>query len=166
MAQEVTGQPINTNKLNGLGGWLILVGLVVVFTPIRFFIESITYYPPIFQDGTWEALTVESSAAYHVFWQPLIISEIVINAGFIVFGCYLIYLFFNKKRTFPEWFIRFLTASVVLVTLSTLSIALVLPDEIIFDKETTREISRSIFAFFIWVPYMLKSKRVKATFVN
>jgi len=166
MEQEPTSPQQNTDKLNGLGGWLILVGLIVVFTPIRTFLTSAALHVPMFQDGTWEALTDQASAAYHVLWQPLLLSEIVFNVGFFFVGCYLIYLFFYKKSAFPAWFISLLTASLVFVPLNAISIALVLPDVIIFDEETTREISRSVFAFFIWVPYMLKSKRVKATFVN
>jgi len=50
--------------------------------------------------------------------------------------------------------------------LDAFAIQLVLPDEPVFDTETTRELYRSIISGIIWIPYMLLSKRVKATFVN
>jgi len=42
----------------------------------------------------------------------------------------------------------------------------VFPSEPMFDPETIKEFARSLVACVIWVPYMLISKRVKATFVE
>ena len=43
---------------------------------------------------------------------------------------------------------------------------LLVPDQPIFDEETAKEFGRVIFFAMIWVPYLLKSKRVKVTFVE
>ena len=53
------------DEKKGLGGWLILVGLGVVLTPIRILATYIPIYKPIFEDGTWEALTTVGSEAYN-----------------------------------------------------------------------------------------------------
>ena len=41
-----------------------------------------------------------------------------------------------------------------------------LPDEPFFYSETIKEIARGLITTIIWVPYMMVSKRVKATFVK
>jgi len=57
-------QNIEDNRLKGLGGWLILVGIGVVLSPIRLLGLIIQVYKPIFEDGTWEALTTVGSESY------------------------------------------------------------------------------------------------------
>jgi len=38
------------------------------------------------------------------------------------------------------------------------------PDEPLFDRETGAEFVRSLIASLIWIPYMIRSKRIKAIF--
>ncbi len=71
----------NQNEPAGLGGWLILVGIGVVLSPIRLLISSAITYFPIFSDGTWQAVTTVGSEFYHPFWGPLLLSEIIFNFG-------------------------------------------------------------------------------------
>ena len=44
---------LKTNEINGLRGWLILVGIGLVFAPFRLIFTVIQTYAPIFKDGTW-----------------------------------------------------------------------------------------------------------------
>ena len=41
-----------------------------------------------------------------------------------------------------------------------------MPEEEIFDPDTLNTLIRSIICGIVWVPYMLVSKRVKATFIE
>jgi len=59
-----------------IGGWLILVGIGVVFTPLKIIFLLSTTYPPLFSDGAWEAITTVGSEAYSPIWGPLIIGEV------------------------------------------------------------------------------------------
>jgi hypothetical protein len=56
-----TTEIIDNNKYEGLGGWLILVGIGVVISPLRLLAELSKVYLPMFNDGTWEALTTPTS---------------------------------------------------------------------------------------------------------
>ena len=50
---------------SGLGGWLILPMLGLIFLPIKLGAMLATIYYPIFSEGYWEVLTTPESEAYH-----------------------------------------------------------------------------------------------------
>lgn len=154
------------NKLKGLGGWLIVVGIGTVLSPIRILISSVPTYLPIFKDGTWEALTTVGSEAYIPLWGSLLIGEIVFNIGMVTVSIYMIYLFFTKHYLFPKFYIAIVLISLLFIPLDAWWVSLMLPNEPMFDAETAKEFFRILIGGLIWVPYMIESKRVKATFVE
>jgi hypothetical protein len=156
----------NEKDLKGLGGWLIVVGIGVVLSPIRVLVVYVPIYHEILTDGTWELLTSAESAYYHPLWQPLLAGEMVFNSLLVLAWTYLIYLFFSRHYLFPRVFIGVLVLSVVGIPLDAWLVSFVLPDEPMFDPETTREFTRVLIYSLIWIPYMLVSRRVKATFVE
>lgn len=153
-------------NLEGLGGWLILVGSNVVLSP--FVIAARTYksYAEMFSSGVWDVLTSPDSMAYHALWAPLAIGEIILNSALILAWIYIAFLFFSKRRAFPFWFIAIHIATVCLIVIDAIVVHHILPDAPIFDADTLRELSRPIGAILIWAPYMLMSKRVKSTFLH
>lgn len=158
-----TGDP---NKYKGLGGWLILVGLGVVFGPFRILAELVKAYKPIFKDGTWDLLTNPLSEYYNPAFKNFAIFEFTVNGVIILASFYMIYLFFSKKTLFPKMFIWLQVISFVFVLLDALIASSIFPDMQAFDAETTKTLMRIFIYSAIWIPYMLVSKRVKATFVN
>lgn len=149
-----------------IGGLLILVALGVIFAPLRNLHFVATTYPPIFKDGTWEALTNEASQAYSPLWQPLLLGEILVNIVLLSASFYLIYLFFTKKSAFPKWYAAIAVFSAVFILLDAYMVTLVLPNLPMFDHETTTEFARSLFSCLVWSPYLFLSKRSKETFLN
>lgn len=150
----------------GLGGWLILVGLGVVITPVKLLYNFIPVFVPIFTDGTWEALTNEESESYHPLFKSLLLGELTFNLCLVIATIYLIYLFFTRHYRFPVIYIAVLAVSIAVIPLDAWISSYVLPNEPIFDRETTTELARAAISGLIWIPYMLLSKRVKATFVE
>lgn len=157
---------IEDKKLEGIGGWLILVAIGVVVTPIRLVSMMMTNYPEIFSTGAWEILTTPGSDAYNSLWGAIIIGEISINIGLLLAWLYMVYLFFSKKLIFPKWYIGIAVFSLVFIIVDAFALKLVLPNEPIFDPDTIKELSRSLIMVVVWVPYMILSKRVKTTFIN
>lgn len=154
------------SKLKGLGGWLILVGIGVVMNPIRLLVTLVPIYKPIFEDGTWEALTTEGSEVYRPYFGSLLIGEIAFNAIILAASIYLIYLFFSKHYLFPKLFIGVAAASLIFIPLDAWMVSKVFPGEPMFDLETAAEFVRALIVGAIWVPYMLVSERVRVTFVD
>ena len=149
-----------------LGGWLILVGIGVVLGPIILLARHVPEYLLIFGDGTWELLTTVGTEAYLPLWGALLIGEIVFNSGLFAASICLIYLFFPKHYLFPRFYIAVLAVSIVFIPFDSLLVKLILPDEPVFDPETVRGFARALASGLVWIPYMLVSRRVKATFVE
>ena len=86
-----------------LGGWLILVGLGVVFSPFRLLMNTLPAYEPLLQSDIWDVLTNPDSAAYHPLWGPLLIGEITFNVGL-----FLGFALFNLSVFYPPLAIPFI----------------------------------------------------------
>ncbi len=156
----------DNNDLKGLGGWLILVGLGIVISPIGLLATLVPRYKPIFEDGTWEALTTAGSEVYNPYFSSLLVGEITVNTIIVAASIYLIYLFFSKHYLFPKLYIGIIGASLIFILLDAWLVTKVFPGEPMFDPETTKEFMKSLFPGVIWIPYMLVSKRVRVTFVE
>lgn len=153
-------------NLQGLRGWLILVGINVVLSPWVTIFWLVKTYIPIFSGGAWEVLTSPDSAFYHPFWKYLIAGELVSNSFLIAVMFFLNYLFFCRKKLFPRVFIALSIFMPAFIVMDALLTGIVAPEEPVFDPETMKELRRSVISALIWVPYMLMSKRVKATFIR
>ena len=153
-------------KLEGIGGWLLLVAVGIIFSPLRIIFQLFPLYSDIFTDGYWEILTTPGTDAYHVMWAPILLVEMGTNLVLIFVWLFIIFLFFSKKRAFPKWYIGIVVFTLLFLVFDAFAIKLVLPNEPTFDSETVKEISRTLISCVIWIPYMLISKRVKATFVK
>ena len=153
-------------KLEGLGGWLILVGFGVIFAPLRIATQMLPLYLNMFSDGTFAAVTTPGTEAYNPIWKLILLGEMTINIGLILAWLYICFLFFSKRTVFPKWFITISLFTLSFIVLDAFAIKMVLPEQPIFDAETLKELMRSLISSCIWVPYMLVSKRVKATFVK
>jgi hypothetical protein len=153
-------------NLEGLGGWLVLVGLGIILSPLRIVAQTFPQYSDIFSNGSWAALTTPGTEAYNPLWAPILYGEMVTNGALILAWTFIAFLFFSKKRTFPKWYIGIVVFTLFFIVVDALAIKSVLPNEPMFDPDTTKQFSRTLGITLIWVPYMLFSKRVKATFAK
>lgn len=153
-------------NLEGLRGWLILVGLGIVLSPVRIITSLYPIYSELFAAGSWAMLTTPGTGVYHPLWAPILIGEITINSLLILTWIFMLYLYFARKRIFPKCYIGLLLFSMAFILLDALAIRMVLPEEPVLDPDTLKELGRSAIAAAIWIPYMLKSRRVAVTFVR
>ncbi|UJX25476.1 DUF2569 domain-containing protein [Pseudoalteromonas sp. CF6-2] len=152
--------------LVGIKGWLILVAIGVVISPLRVFYESINTFKPIFTTDMWQRLTSQFGDMYHPLWEPLLIIEILFNVTLFFASLYLIVLFFKHKKAFVSWYLAILLGSLAFIVLDAFVVSLLVPSVSIFDSEMKTMLMRGVIQALIWGPYMLLSQRVKATFVK
>jgi hypothetical protein len=156
----------NNTDLKGLSGWLILVGIGLIFSVFRLAYLFIPLYYSIFTNGTFDSVTTPGTTFYNPFWGALLIFEAVFNSLLTLTYLYLAYLFFSKHYLFPKIYIATLTAAVIFIPLDAWFVSLIMPGQPTFDVNTVKEFMRGLVSATLWIPYMLVSKRVKATFVE
>lgn len=154
------------NELEGLGGWLILVALGIILSPFRIVAQAFPIYSEVLSTDGWAAITTPGTEDYVPFLASYVYAEGAINVGMVLAWIYIGFLFFTKKKAFPKWFIGMLLFTLAFIILDALWMTFVLPDEPVFDADTTKELLRSLIYTAIWMPYMLVSERVKLTFVR
>ena len=164
MAEHLKG--IGEEPLEGIGGWLWLVALGIVASPLRIIFLIFPLYSEIFKDGSWEILTSSGTEAYHPMWAPIILAEMTINAALVLTWIFVGFLFFLKKAIFPKFYIGTLLFTLVFIIIDAMAVKIIFPNDPIFDPDTTKELVRTLVACLIWIPYILISKRVQATFVK
>ncbi|HEY3222001.1 MAG TPA: DUF3857 domain-containing protein [Gemmatimonadales bacterium] len=154
---------IPRNEPAGLGGWLVLLGFGVTISPIRV-LFTLSKTLPSYGASTWAALTTPGMSNYHPLWAPLLMFELVGNILLLVFTALMVWLFYRKKRQFPRTFIWVIGGSIVFSVVDML-----LTSFVPVSDPTATEWSRAfgrMFVAAIWIGYMLRSRRVRNTFVN
>lgn len=149
--------------LDGLRGWLVMVGLGVWLRPVFALIGTISIVYGYDLD-TWESLTEADSPVYDALWGPVMIAE-VFNIGLAgPVYLYTLVMFMRRHRLLPALMISILTYEV----LSGLFFAFILQAipgaDAAVKAEFLKTFFQSLVAAVIWIPYFFVSKRVASTF--
>ncbi len=146
----------------GLGGWLILVAILLVLTPIIIFVQVFMVHVPQFTTGAFDAISDPNHANHIPGLSTIILVEILGNIIFILFYLYLNFLFFSKSIRFPRLFIITRLSHFVFIIVDALVVYWVIG----FTEGNVNEILIPLLVTFVLIAYLLKSVRVKNTFVN
>ncbi len=154
-------------NLNGLGGWLIVVFIGMIYSVYMYGVASYSSIK-MFTDGTVEAVSgIQGYAGALGF-------ETVVQILFFLSLVYLIFLFFKKDKKFPKLYIIFLVVNIIFIAIDTYIIAYGLnyPTTEIEQamqgpiQDGWSQLTKGIVFGIIWISYMRVSKRVKLTFVK
>lgn len=154
------------DKLQGLGGWLILVAAGLILSEIIWLKNFFEFLTPLYMDDGWSKLTSPDSMNYDSAWLPLIIWNLTYMFIIICANTALIYLFFSKNYIFPKAYIITAGIAIIFIPINSWLLTFPCPYEPTFDSDTVRDLGRGLVSACIWFPYMLLSKRVKNTFVK
>ena len=118
------------------------------------------------EPATWHAVTTPGTRAYHPLFGPLIVGELVLNVTLLIWALALLYLFFAKRRSFPVAMITFMIVRVV-GQAADLGVVLMIPAAAArIGPVAYGGLASGILVTLVWVPYLIKSRRVEATFVR
>ncbi|NMO96110.1 DUF2569 domain-containing protein [Paenibacillus lemnae] len=152
-------------KPKGLGGWMILVQISILLSLI---ISSFALNNTIIVLGSEELklFSDETSIYYEPVLMPLIWFELLVLVSQLILLVVIIFLLYRRKRAFPKTMIGFMVLGAVA---GILDHAVINQISFITEEElahSSKVVGRTIFYSAIWIPYLLRSKRVKNTFVK
>lgn len=157
--------PLIIHELKGIGGWLIVLTIILCLKPIIYAVFLLKHAGVYFTLSSWSILTTPGNAHYDPLWAPLLIFEVLGNLTMLVFSVLILVLFFQNRFAFPRFFMLFLVLSVIMVTLDEVGAGLI-PKAHGGPAVSGVALFRTLFHSIVWILYVVRSQRVKLTFVE
>jgi hypothetical protein len=157
----ITGGP-----LQGLKGWLFLVGLGLCLAP---FVRMVTIgqnWEGYFSIQVWQNFAMPRGASYHPFYGPLLIFELLGNIFLFGLNLLVLGLFFTKRRAFSGHYMGLILYNAIFLILDDVGCALIPSIAATATGRSHVDAIRATIFAVVWCLYMVKSRRVKATFIN
>jgi hypothetical protein len=163
MVNETHFRPLQAPKI---GGWLIVIAIGLILSLLQNLTNMLQVLAPLGRGFVWTRLTDPTSPVYHPYWKTVIIYDAVAGCLYVIMNFVAIILFFGKRRLFPKLTIAFIPSIFVLSLIGYYLTGLIpaVADKPAYAAQGHELIVRFI-ALHVWIPYLLVSKRVKATFV-
>jgi hypothetical protein len=95
--------------------------------------------------------------------QFFVVAELIVNGGLLVLSIYLLLLMLGRKRLYPK---AFLLLSIGYLVFLAADIVVAQAFGVQVTNGDILSVVRMIGVCIVWGPYMLVSRRVKATFTN
>ncbi|MFI0844545.1 DUF2569 domain-containing protein [Mesorhizobium sp. IMUNJ 23232] len=158
---EASAQDIGEGP-RGIGGWLVLPLLGLVLTPVVVVLQLSEFGPVV---EAWPLMSMGQSI--------LVVVELICNfVLYFVLPPFLLVLAFRRRWEFPGLYIIWAAAVPFFLIADSLvgywafREVFEASGEGMFDDKTWQGIVRSLWSAAIWIPYMMRSRRVQNTFVN
>jgi hypothetical protein len=147
--------------LKGIGGWLAFVAFGQVVGILRL-IVSVGQYVQSVSDDVWKRFPT-------AIW-----GEIVMNIALIGFCIYTASLLFSHSRRFPKFFIAELVIAIILPIIDLFWVAGIfsvslnrpMSEFMKLEPQDVGQIFAGVIGAAIWIPYVLRSRRVANTFIK
>ena len=161
------GSPLNRSEdlnLQGIKGWLFLVGLVVVVAPFRCGIDLCGELGSVLSNNAWLSVSSPNIEGFQAILAPIVLFEMIVAIIQFAFFVLVLVLFLKKKRIFPLVFLSVMIANFLFLAFDGAVSILALSQSL--TRQERIEIIRLALHTLIMTFYLLKSKRVKETFVE
>lgn len=149
-------------QYQGIRGWLIIPAISLSITPLIAIKQIVESFPIAYSMNTWSLLSNASIAGYHPLKATYLLTILYVMIAECILSALLLFLFFKKKRIFPLLFISYIWVDIILVLFMERANQALLNEPLSSLPQSIGMIIGSI----IWTVYFLKSKRVKATFIE
>lgn len=153
------------SNLIGTKGWLVLVVLAWVFTPVQTALILYDLYANVFANGGWQVLTTPGSELYSSLWLPAVTLGVAGNLVLSALGIFALCLLLKRSRHTQAVAISWFSLNLLLVA-ADYEIASRLPgfaDEPFGEFDAIKELVRAGLMAVVWIPYFVFSKRVRST---
>lgn len=143
-----------------------MVGIGLILSLLSQLRDLAFVHAPTLVDGTVAVLSDPLSTFHHPALAALIIVELIASIGLAGLTSVALVAFFRTRWWFPRLYIALIAFGTIFAVGDMLFLRSIAPGISAPDEEVAWEIVRSAVAALIWVPYMLRSRRVRNTFVR
>jgi hypothetical protein len=143
------------SDLSGIGGWLILVAIALLSSPIGDVYRIYSDLNTLYGGGLGQVLSDHPGAT------NLMVTQIVADAIFFICLLALNYLFYRKNKMFPRMMIVYLFVHTIYILFRSHASDVLLGTHVFAASAASATAGASI-----WISYLVSSKRVKATFLD
>jgi Protein of unknown function (DUF2569) len=149
-----------------LGGWLVVLAVGVALFPVRILLFLVEDISPAFTQEAWTLLVSPNSPAYHPLNGPLLIFELIGNIALLAAGVMVAILFFTRHRRFLSLAISLLLTALLFYMVDD-RLSRQIP-AVASQAETSSHVDLygAILVCLVVIPYLLRSCRVRVTFVR
>ena len=158
--------PASAQQPLPIGGWLIVIAIGLVISFLQNLTGLFQSLAPL-RGPVWTRLTDPSSPRYNAHWRGALIFEVVAACLYLLMNVIAVILFFGKRRLFPLLTVLFIP-SIFILGLVDHYLGSLIPAVAASPVHTKgmHWLVVKFVALHVWIPYLLVSKRVKATFVR
>ena len=155
------------SHLQGLGGWLILVGFSLL-AGILIRLGRFAKITPVYSSERWQSITNSASPDYNAMMPPVLLFELFTSITLFILLILLVVTFFQKKRIFPILFVTYLSLQFLTSALDVLLVYCTHHNSVLThtNAASTAALGRLLLILILWGLYVSRSKRVKLTFVR
>lgn len=158
-AQLTTPLFSTSEDLEGLSGWLVLVGIGLVVSPFMMLYTIVTVNLPFLTDNKYQPYLTS-----HPAFAALTVFEAFTNIIFIASVLGLGFLFFTKRKGFPTFMILYRVTQCSVILIDAVTAHVLVPSADL--SASYASVARALIGALVWIPYFVFSRRVKATFVR
>lgn len=152
------------NSLKGIGGWLILLSVGVLISPLVTLKEFWELAEPALSYNRWLILADPAQETFNPVAAPFLLFANIVNEALFIFFVLAVFLFFRKKKIFPQLYMYLLLGDFLFFIIDHLIFVYIYSEQPTGIERS--QIVKYAISTLIWCTYLLKSKRVKSTFVN
>ncbi len=155
--KQYNPKPQARSLYDSIGGWLILPSITVIIIPIVVIVNLLT--GEYFNNSVWVG-----AQAYGTSLQVYCVVSFVFLTILFAYSILTLIFFFKLRTAAPQMVIILLVVNFVSLLLDAY-----VANQYFHELEvesSSRDIGRSIIGLFIWIPYFIKSNRVKSTFTK
>lgn len=159
------GMPAVTGAPAGLGGWLGVLGVMLVWG-CYLQVRSLGDITGAISVDAWPALTQPGSAQYHPLWSITILLEIVGGLGTVIMRLLLIVTYFQRRSSFPRLFVWVLVGSMAYLGLDFALGSMIPATAAEYSGKQLGKLLAGSLGGVLWALYLMRSRRVRNTFVR
>jgi hypothetical protein len=151
-------------KLQGIGGWLILVAIGMCLTPFVRAHELSKSWDGYFSIQAWRSAAMPGGEQFHALFGPLLIFEVLCNVVLLGLSLLTACLFFRKRQAFPRTFIVLMFGNAAYLWIDYIIGGMIPSVAELSSAVLLRAALKATLTAMVWSAYMMKSRRVKLTF--